>query len=434
MKQIEPRIHRFVLVLLCLGFLAWVPAQAALHVKITESADQAIPVAIVPFGGQNSLPVDVAAVVSHDLKTTGLFDVLPRKQMLSRPHKPQAVNYANWRAIGTNNLVVGTIQPKQRGGYRIRFHILNVYTGRSIASFEVSAGDSGLRDGAHAVANLIYEELTDEEGYFLSRIAYVAVTRDKNVRRYRLMVADYDGHNPATIYSSRDPVMSPAWSPDGSHVAYVAFNVDRGRTSLRIQEVRTGEIRVISMRSGINGAPTWSPDGSKLAMTLSYEGDPDIYVYNLRTEQLRQLTHSSGIDTGPAWSPNGEYIAFTSDRGGAPQIYQMTATGGQIHRLTYSGQSSQDAVYSPNGKLLAFVQGGPNGYRIAVKNLKSGNARVVTDGPLDESPDFAPNGQAIIYATQGNRNSLATVSIDGQVHTRLNQPGKVHEPDWGPAP
>lgn len=432
MKHYHPRTACCFLLFL-LSVCAAAPAQAALQVKITESANQPIPIAIVPFGGQRSLPVDIAAVVSHDLKTTGLFDVLPRSQMLATPHTPRAVNYANWRAMGVDNLVVGTIRPNSQGGYDIRFHLLNVYTGRTLGSYEVSAPRSELRDAAHAVANLIYEELTGEEGYFLSRIAYVAVTRDNGVRRYRLVVADYDGHNPVTIYSSLDPVMSPAWSPDGSHIAYVAYNVSRGRTSLRIQEVATGDIRVISSRPGINGAPAWSPDGTRLAMTLSFEGNPDIYVYNLRTGALRQLTHSPAIDTGAAWSPNGEYIVFTSDRGGTPQIYRMSAYGGQIKRLTYTGNSAQDATYSPNGKLLAFVSGGPNGYRIAVKNLETGNVRVLTNGPLDESPDFAPNGQAIIYATQGRRNTLATVSIDGQVHTRLTQPGEVREPTWGPA-
>lgn len=411
-----------------------VPAQAALDVKITESADQAIPIAIVPFGSPGAVPLDVAQVASHDLQTTGLFNIVPRSQMLGQPHAPADVNYANWRAMGTANVVVGTVQPGANGGYQIRFHILNTYTSSTIGSYEINVAANGLRDAAHAVANLIYKELTGEEGYFLSRIAYIAVTQDAGSRQYRLVVADYDGHDAATIYSSLDPVMSPTWSPDGSRIAYVAFDVNRGRTSLRVQEVATGQIREISSRQGINGAPSWSPDGTKLAMTLSYQGSPDIYVFDLRSNQMTRLTRNPAIDTEAEWAPDGNSIVFTSDRGGSPQIYRMAATGGQAERVTYTGNSAQDAAFSPDGTQLAFVENGPNGYRIAVQNLETGNVRALTRGGLVESPDFAPNGQAIIYATQGRQNALATVSINGEVHSSLSQRGKVQEPSWGVAP
>lgn len=434
MKQKSPHLVRNALLFLGLCLLIAVPAQAALNVKITESANQAIPIAIVPFGNVAPVPVDIASVVSHDLKTTGLFEVLPRDQMLGTPHTPEQVNYANWRAIGTVNVVVGTVKRNQSGGYNIRFHVLNAYTNRSAGSFEINVGPNGLRDAAHAVANLIYKTLTGEKGYFLSRIAYVTVTHEDGVRKYQLVVADYDGHDAATIYSSLDPVMSPAWSPDGQRIAYVAFNVERGRTSLRIQEVATGKIREISSRPGINGAPAWSPDGTKLAITLSFEGNPDIYSYELRSGQLTRLTRSPAIDTEAAWASNGNSIIFTSDRGGEPQIYRMAADGGQVERITFTGNSSQDSTLSPNGEYMAFVENGPNGYRIAVKNMKTGNVRALTNGGLVESPDFAPNGQAIIYATQGGQNALATVSINGEVHGQLSQRGKVREPSWGSTP
>lgn len=437
MKYTQSRIvwHALFLNSLCvLVAIIAMPAQAVLNVKITESADQAIPVAIVPFGSADAVPLDVAQVASHDLQTTGLFNVVPRDQMLGRPHAPEDVNYANWRAMGTANVVVGTVQPSATGGYQIRFHILNAYTSQSIGSYEINVAGNGLRDAAHAVANLIYKELTGEEGYFLSRIAYIAVTQDNGNRQYQLVVADYDGHDAATIYSSLDPVMSPAWSPDGSRIAYVAFDVDRGRTSLRVQEVATGEIREISSRPGINGAPAWSPDGSRLAMTLSYQGSPDIYVYGLRTNQLTRLTNNPAIDTEADWSPDGSSIVFTSDRGGSPQIYRIPATGGQVERITFTGHSAQDAAFSPDGTQLVFVEDGPNGYRISVRDMETGNVRALTRGGLVESPDFAPNGQAIIYATQGLHNALATVSINGEVHTTLSQRGKVQEPSWGVAP
>ena len=250
--------------------------------------------------------------------------------------------------------------------------------------------------------------------------------------RYRLIVSDYDGYNPATVYSSRDPIMSPAWSPDGSKLAYVAFDVDRGRSSLRVQDLASGNIREISAREGINGAPAWSPDGDALALTLSYRGNPEIYRYDLNTNQLTQLTNNGAIDTEATWSPDGQHIAFTSDRGGKPQIYRMRRDGSQVERMTYDGESNQGADFSPDGDKLALVQKSGSGFRIAVQDLETNNIRIVSEGPLDDSPNFAPNGQAIIYAKQGRNNELATVTIDGETKTRLSQSGEVREPAWGP--
>lgn len=433
MKKLYSRTVMRSLAALWLALMAAVPAQAALQVDITESADSTVPIAISPFGSDGgNLPVDIADVASNDLASTGLFDVLDRNNMVARPSKPEQVNYSNWRASSVDNLVVGSVESNGRGGYKLRFDILDVYQGHSIASFSLTAGRNQLRDAAHTVANLIYEEFIGKKGYFLSQISYITVANEGGRQRFRLLVSDYDGSNPATVYSSRDPILSPAWSPDGKRLAYVAFDVKRGRTSLRVQDLRTGNIREISSREGINGAPAWSPDGNRLAMTLSYRGSPDIYVYNLNTNQMTQVTNNGAIDTEPTWSPDGNHIAFTSDRAGQPQIYRMRSDGSQVERLTFSGQSNQRADYSPDGKAIAMVQKSDNGFRVAVRDLETNNMRIVSEGPLDDSPNFAPNGQAIIYAKQGRGSELATVSIDGKVRTRLSQSGEVRAPAWGP--
>src|SRR5699024_9489155 len=348
MKQRNLKKICLTLCLLCLTALLALPAQAVLKIKITEGSSYAIPVAIPPFVGPVEIPLDVAEVASDDLRSTGLFDVLPRSKMPQRPRTPKAVDFEQWRAADTDNLVVGTIQPDDNGGYRLRFDILNTSSGSSIATYKVRAGNSQLRSAAHAVANLVYRELTGEDGYFLSRIAYITVTGEGAERRYRLMVADYDGYNATSIYSSLDPVMSPAWSPDGSRIAYVAFDLNSGKATLRVQNVATGESRIISKEPGINGAPSWSPDGRYLAMTLSHKGDPDIYTYDLQTGERRQITTSPAIDTEPVWAPDGHSIYFTSGRGGQPQIYRMDPEGSNIERVTFTGRSSQDAAISPD--------------------------------------------------------------------------------------
>lgn len=409
------------------------PAQAALQVDITQSSEGAIPIAIAPFGAKGQeLPVDVAQVASQDLASTGLFKIFPRKNMLNAPSSPDQVNYQNWQTLGVDNLVVGSAEPNGQGGYRMTFHLLDAAQGRSIASFQVNAGRDHLRDAAHTVANLIYQKFIGKKGYFLSRIAYITVAHQGDARRFRLVVSDYDGSNPGTVYSSKDPVMSPAWSPDGKRLAYIAFNVYKGVSSLRVQDLSSGNVRTIASGSGVNSAPAWSPDGSRIAFTKSANGDSDIFVYNLGSGQVHQMTHNGSIDTEPTWSPDGSKIAFTSDRGGHPQIYEMSTSGGQVQRLTYDGHSNQRPDFSPDGESLAMVQKSGNGFRIAVMDLTNNNMRVVSQGPQDDSPNFAPNGQAIIYAKQGRRNELATVSIDGKASTDLSQSGEVREPAWGP--
>lgn len=420
---------------LCLLAIAVSPAQAALQVNITKSSNSAIPIAIAPFGSSQGqkLPVDVAKIASQDLASTGLFKVFPRSDMLAQPSSPDQVNYDNWRTQNADNLVVGSASPNGQGGYKITFNLLDVAQGQPVASYQLNAGANQLRQAGHTVANLIYQRFIGKKGYFLSRIAYVTVTgRSADQRKFRLVVSDYDGSHPHAVYTSQDPIMSPAWSPDGSKLAYVAFNVYKGLSSVRVQDLASGKVHTIVSGTGVNGAPAWSPDGNKLALTRSKNGVSNIFVYNLSSGQLRQLTHSDSIDTEATWSPDGQHIAFTSDRGGQPQIYEMSSQGGQVQRLTYDGQRNQRPDFSPDGKSLAMVQKSDNGFRIALMNLANNNVRIVSNGPLDDSPSFAPNGQVIIYAKQGDNNSLATVSINGKVKSTLSQAGDVREPAWGP--
>lgn len=407
--------------------------QAALRVDVTSGMSGAIPIAIVPFEGGQGLPVDVASVVDQDLAGTGQFKVLPRSDMLERPAASQSVRYENWRSVKVDNLVVGAIQPLADGSYKIRFEILDVYKADKLAGYEVtSKGGPALRYTAHKIADLIYQKLTGLPGYFTSRIAYVTTTGSGWNTKYSLVVADQDGFNPRTIANADDVIMSPSWSPDGRMLAYVAFR--NGRTEIYTHELASGQATRVSSRPGINGAPAWSPDGRYLAMTLSHAGSPDIYVHDIQTGQQRRVTEGRSIDTEASWSPDGKSLVFTSDRGGRPQLYRVSVNGGNAERLTFEGKSNQRGSFSPDGKRLTMVHEGNKGYRIAVLDLTSGNFSVLSDGPLDESPGFAPNGQTIIYArAAGNGAELATISVDGRVQRRLSQPGTVREPAWSPA-
>lgn len=419
--------------LACVIALLAPAAHAALTIEITEGVEGALPIAIVPFGLEGGTPPeDISAIVAADLKRSGRFAPLPERDLLARPHESGQVNFADWRVLGTDNLVIGKVRAVGPGQYAVQFKLFDVFRGAELTGYNFTAGAQELRTVAHQISDIIYETLTGERGAFNTRIAYITASPIvKKSRTYMLQVADSDGFNAQTIMTSKQPVLSPAWSPDGTRLAYLSF--ENRRPQIFIQDIASGRRELLASYPGLNGAPAWSPDGRRLALTLSKDGNPEIYVLNLASKALTRLTTNPAIDTEPAWSPDGTTIVFTSDRGGRPQLYKMSAEGGNAQRVTFQGDYNARGRFSPNGELLAMVQGQGGAYRIAVLDLKTGESRTLTGRALDESPSFAPNGSMIIYATNNAQGELAAVSIDGRVHQRLAvQEGDVREPAWSP--
>jgi TolB protein len=423
-------ILRLVSVLLLM--LCAAPSQAQLEFEVTGGATGAQPIAIVPFAGNEGL-MDVAQVIEGDLVRSGLFYALPRTDMLEKPSEPKQIDHRNWRAVNMDNVVIGSMR-RDPGSDRVsvRFYLFDVLRGEQRLGFEMPAADaSQLRYTAHQIADLIFEKLIGIPGVFNTKIAYVASQGYGLDRKYALMISDWDGENPRTIATSREPLMSPQWAPDRKRLAYVGY--ERGRSSIYVHEIATGKVRKLVSEKGINGSPAWSPDGTRLAITLSYESNPDIYVVEVSNGAKRRLTQTEGIDTEAAWSPDGRSIVFTSERGGPPQIYRMNADGSGATRITFQGRQNLRASYSPDGKNIALVNLDESRYRIALLDVASGSMRLLSDGRFDEGPSFAPNGATVIYATQGSKGAeLATVSTDGRVRQRLRQTGDVREPAWSP--
>ncbi len=410
-------------------------AGADLTIRITQGVEGALPIGVVPFDWQGegpAAPEDIAAVVRSDLERSGRFAPIPVDKLPEQPADRTVVRFNVWRAGGAHSLVLGQIAPAQDGRYRVSFQLLDVFQGTELTGLSFTVRADELRRLAHHISDLIYERLTGQPGAFSTRIAYVTFTRSSQGERYSLIVADADGFDPQTVLSSGQPIMSPAWSPDGQRLAYVSFEGRRPR--IFVQEVYTGTREVVTEFPGINGAPAWSPDGRRLALVLSRDGNPEIYVLDVASKRLDRLTNNAAIDTEPAWSPDGQTILFTSDRGGGPQIYRVPATGGRVQRLTFEGSYNARATLSPDGKLVAIVHRQQGRYHIAVHSLETGLLQVLSDGRLDESPSFAPNGQMVLYATSdGGRGVLAAVSVDGRVHQRLQlSDGEVREPAWSP--
>lgn len=427
--------HRFLLAALVLTLAPWWAAHAQLTVQITQGVSDPIPVAVVPFGwsADGAAPWDVADTIRADLERSGRFKALPRSDMLEFPHAAPEVDTANWRLLKVDYVVVGKLVPVSDGRYEVQYELVNTLTGQRLLGQALPVGRDALKLASHRAADSIFEKIIGIPGAFATRIAYVAVEGPPASRRYQLVVADSDGASPRVVMQSGQPVMSPAWSPDGRSLAYVSF--EGGASSVFVQDLATGQRVRVSARSGINGAPAFSPDGSRLALALSRrDGNVDVYTLVLATQVLTRLTDSPAIDTEPAWSPDGSQVYFTSDRGGSPQVYRVPAGGGGVQRVTFEGNYNARPRVSADGKSLAVVTLDQKAYRIAVMDLARRGTRVLTSGRQDESPSFAPNGAMLIYATrERGRGVLATVSVDGSVQQRLaGGAGDIREPAWSP--
>lgn len=420
-----------------LALAAALPAPGQLIVDITSGVSDPIPIAIVPFEaapGGAAPAVDVAEVVRQDLERSGRFRVLAPSRLPSRPARAEGIQPAAWRAAGSDFVLVGRLGPLAAAGTTIDFELVNVLTGQRLLAERVTVGEPALRNGAHRVADRVHERILGVRGAFATRIAYVSVDGTPPAQRFQLVVADADGEGARVILESRQPLMSPAWSPDGEWIAYVSF--ESRLSAIYVQRLRTGERRRVSARAGINGAPAWSPDGNRLALTLSGRGgNLDVYLLELATQQLTRLTDDPGIDTEPAWTPDGSALYFTSDRSGGPQVYRLVpGSGEKPRRVTFSGGYNARPRVSPEGSQLAYVTREGGAYRVAVQDLATGAVRVLSRGSQDESPSYAPNGATLIFAARERGSGvLATVSADGLISQRLKADrGEVREPAWGP--
>lgn len=386
-------------------------AFSQLQIDITSGVVDPIPIAIEPFRGD---PQDSSGVVARDLARSGRFVAAPR--------------------ASADYLVSGRAIVGRDGRVTLEYELQNQLTGQRVLRERWVAPPSAWRNAAHRISDRVYERILGTRSAFATRIAYVAVSGTPPSLRYRLMLADADGENSRAILESRQPLMSPVWSPDGEWLAYVSF--ENRTAAVYLHRVRTAERRQISSRPGVNGAPAFSPDGRRLALTLSSaSGNLDIHVLEIDSGVLTRLTNHPAIDTEPVWNPAGDQLYFTSDRAGGPQVYRMSATAaGTPVRVTYSGGYNARARLSPDGSRLAFVTRDERGYRIAVQELASGAVTLLSRGGEDESPAFSPDGGTLIFSSrERGRSTLASVSVDGLIQQRLvSGRDEVREPAWGP--
>jgi TolB protein len=415
-----------------LGLLA-LQARAELVIEITQGNQRAIPMAVIPFNwkGLEALPENVAQIVSNDLGRSGYFNSLPKTEMLSLPNNEEEVFYRDWELLKQDYLVVGEIKPDTRDGYIINFMLIDVNTRTVLMNQKLTGGASALRDIAHFMSDRIFAALTGLPGAFSTKLVYVTTNRERT--QFNLSYADADGAREQNIFSSKQPIISPAWSSDGKKIAYASF--ENGRSEIFIQEIATGNREKIASFKGSNSAPAFSPDDTQMAMVLSRNGNPDVYVMDLATRKLDRITTHYGIDTEPQWMPDGKSLIFTSSRIGKPQIYKVSLSQRKPKRITFEGDYNARARITPDGRKMVMVHRNGNDFHIATQNMKTGVLQVLTsETQLDESPSVAPNGSMVVYAASiGDRSILAAVSLDGEVKFRLpSKYGDVREPAWSP--
>ena len=437
MRKIKP-VLALALATLAMLFVAVSPAAAqSLNVDIVGGVKTATPITVVPFAQAGGAPLstDLADVMRHDFNRSGKFRSLDKSEIVEQPSKGADIKFATWRLLKQDYITVGRISDAGGGMLRVEYELWDVNKQQSLlaSAFTAPAGD--LRGVAHQIADQIYEKITGVRGAFWTRIAYVTAVGLGNNMSYSLIVADSDGYNPQVVARSKESLLSPKWSPDGTKIAYVSF--ESGNSNIYVQDITTGSRQLVSARSkGINGAPAWSPDGGRLALALSYTGSLQIYTMSLGSHAENRLTNNNpAINTEPVWSPDGQSIYFTSDRSGQPQVYQMPASGGGAQRISFQGKNNAEPNVSYDSKQIAMVQGNGNVYRIAIMDRSlGGQIRYISPGPTDESPSFAPNASMLLYAAiEGSRGVMYAVSADGLVRERLQSPlGDVREPAWGP--
>jgi TolB protein len=409
----------------CLGALLLVSSvQAQFRVDVSGVGLTQVPISIVAFKGEALTVQKISAIVAADLERSGQFRHIDAGALaLDENTQP---DMSTFRQKAVDAMAAGSVTRLADGRFDVRFRLWDVVKGTNLGGKQYTVIAPSLRTAAHNISDYIYEKLTGDKGVFSTKIAYVT----KTGASYTLWTADADGENAIAQLRNTEPIISPAWSPNGAQLAYVSF--ESRKPEVWVFDMNTRARRLVAGFKGSNSGPSWSPDGRTLAITLSRDGNSQIYAVSASGGEPTRLTRSESIDTEATYSADGKSIYFMSDRGGAPQIYKMGASGGSATRVTFTGNYNISPSLSPDGKWLAYISRTGGGYKLFVMDLASGVTNAITDSYADEKPSFAANSKLIIYATKlQGKEVLMSTTVDGRIKSRLaGASGDIREPAW----
>jgi len=402
---------------------------AILEVNIIKDREEAFPLIVAPFEliGTFEKPVDLAGIIRNNLNRSGQFNAKNIAQKFDG-----SLDFNFYKDKNQDAIVFGKIRQISAKVYHAEVYVYDVLTQKPLLSKKIKFSDGALRRIAHILSDEIYFSLLGQKGSFDTRLSYVTVTENSGGgKTYRLQISDYDGHNPQTLVIQPSPILSPAWSRDQRKLAYVSFKNGRSEVFVKNTRVKTNAIKLPRF-DGIASSPTWHPDGESIALTISKQGNKDIYLYDFKSEKLERLTKNISIDTEASFSPDGTKIAFTSNRTGQVQVYIKDLESGKISRATFEGRYNAKPVFSPDGKDLALIHRVGKDYRVALLDIASRDLTILTYNKSDESPYFSPNGGMIIYATnKDNKGILSIISLHNNQSVELMQTdGELREPSW----
>jgi TolB protein len=407
------------------------PIFSELVLEITKGSDNPYSLALLNFDGSETKIYEVSKIVKNDLNRTGEFRILDNKQLLSIPTNEDNLNYSDFKLLGIDYIVMGSLEEEDISNISAVYKIFSVQKESQLRTSTVYGVPNKLKQLAHYISDGIYEEITGLKGVASTRLLYVTEEFAGGISQFKLNVADADGSNEQILLRSNEPIISPSWSPDSKQVAYVSF--ETGMAKVFIQNIATGKREIVLENKFQISSPSWSPNGKFMSLTLYQDGNAEIYILNLKNKNLTRLTNHYSIDTESSWSPNGSKIMFTSGRSGSPQLYEINLKkfNAKPQRITFEGNYNAKGSYLPNGEGVVFVHRKNSNFQIALKYFNENFVRPLTNSQLDESPSISANGNVIIYAISENETGLlAGVTLSGARFRLPMKKGEVREPSW----
>jgi TolB protein len=393
-----------------------------------------IHIAITNFGSSASA-AEIVSVISSDLRNSGLFAPIDQAAFIAGDAGPLP-NFQNWKAIGAQALVTGSVTDAG-DQVRVEFRLWEVLTGQQLQGTAYTSPNK--RRIAHIIADVIYEKMLGEKGYFDTRIVYVAVTGPRGRQTKRLAIMDQDAANQRMLTNGEWLVLTPRFNPVRDEIAFMSYANNRPRVYLF--DLSTGRQTTLGEFEGMSFAPRFSPDGGSCILSVTRGGGSDIFVVDVASRAPRQLTRSGSIDTSPCYSPDGTQIVFNSDRDGDQQLYVMGSGGGSAKRISFGHGWYATPVWSPRGDLIAFTRFSGGVFAVGVMHPDGTGERILSESFSVEGPTFAPNGRVLMFWREtrsrddyghGYSSRLVSIDITGFNERQIPTSTDASDPAWSP--